>query len=750
MEVEKEIKKMTLGHEIGAGAACLKCKDKCEGFELHFWRKICRNCKCGLTDHDVQMNSDDNRKVGKLFEDTKYTGLIAKLKTDGVPTYKGNQVTFSISASPISGTAVPYSPQSAHNVPANAGYGDGDGAGYGSGDGAGYGSGAGYGAGAGSGAGAGAGSGAGAGYGAGAGSGAGAGAGSGAGAGYGAGAGPGAGYGSVAGAGPGAGYGAGSGAGAGPATMPKPGAIRATAVSANVVPVRKDAVPLKSVTYEWAPPGVKQHMAVRYIELLPPERRPIAGTEGAAYRRQQMAVQLPEHDQDPSKCHELTPAEVKQMQQFVRKYKDEALGVGDIKLPEEMMGQEGGPGQGAPGMGRHGMGAPGLPVGTGGSFGPGVGAGGSFGPGVGAGGSFGPGVGAGGSFGPGVGAGGSFGPGVGAGGSFGPGVGARGSFGPGVGAGGSFGPGAGGSFGPGVGAGGSFGPGVGAGGSFGPGVGPGGSVGPGIVSGVAFGPGIVSGVAFGPGGSGHRTRLGSGSILGLASPPGMGAGYPGAGEGGPGDMGTAATAGAMGIPGAPGDHLAGPCGHYSCHQCQLTMRQGEPAVYAERAGYDNLWHPACFVCCTCSELLVDMIYFWKKGQLYCGRHYGDSEKPRCGGCDELIFSNEYTQAEDQNWHLKHFCCFDCDCVLAGETYVMENNKPVCKPCYMKSHAAVCTACQNPVEPEAQRVSYGEFHWHAEPQCFQCSCCAKCLIGERFMAIQGMLFCSVECKKKTMT
>ncbi|XP_029523298.1 testin isoform X2 [Oncorhynchus nerka] len=698
---------MTLGHEIGAGAACLKCKDKCEGFELHFWRKICRNCKCGLTDHDVQMNSDENRKVGKLFEDTKYTGLIAKLKTDGVPTYKGNQVTFSISASPISGTAVPYSPQSAHNVPANAGYGDGAGPGAGYGSGAGAGPGAGYGSGAGAGPGAG--------YGSGAGAGPGAGYGSGAGAGYGAGAGPGAGYGSVAGAGPGAGYGAGSGAGAGPATMPKPGAIRATAVSANVVPVRKDAVPLKSVTYEWAPPGVKQHMAVRYIELLPPERRPIAGTEGAAYRRQQMAVQLPEHDQDPSKCHELTPAEVKQMQQYVRKYKDEALGVGDIKLPEEMMGQEGGPGQGAPGMGRHGMGAPGLPVGAGGSFGPGVGAGGSFGPGVGAGGSFGPGVGAGGSFGPGVGAGGSFGPGVGAGGSFG----------------------------PGVGAGGSFGPGVGPGASFGPGVGPGG----------AFGPRIVSGVAFGPRGSGHRTRLGSGSILGLVvqAQPGMGAGgYPGAGEGGPGDMGTAATAGAMGTPGAPGDHLAGPCGHYSCHQCQLTMRQGEPAVYAERAGYDNLWHPACFVCCTCSELLVDMIYFWKKGQLYCGRHYGDSEKPRCGGCDELIFSNEYTQAEDQNWHLKHFCCFDCDCVLAGETYVMENNKPVCKPCYMKSHAAVCTACQNPVEPEAQRVSYGEFHWHAEPQCFQCSCCAKCLIGERFMAIQGMLFCSVECKKKTMT
>uniref|UniRef100_A0A3Q3ATI4 Testin n=1 Tax=Kryptolebias marmoratus TaxID=37003 RepID=A0A3Q3ATI4_KRYMA len=390
---------MTLGHEFGAGAACLKCKDKCEGFELHFWRKICRNCKCGLTEHDVPMISEENKKVGKLFEDTKYTGLIAKLKTEGVPGYQGNMVTITL-----------------------------------------------------------------------------------------------------------------------------------------VVPVSKD-VPMKTVTYEWAPPVPNKYLAMRYIELLPLEKRPVAGTEGAVYRRQQMACQLPEHDQDPSKCHELTPAEVKQMQQYVRKYKDEALGVGDVLLPEEVA----------------------------------------------------------------------------------------------------------------------------------------------------------------------KVQVGKQSVA-----------------------------------------VAG-----SCHHCKQPMKMGEPAVYAERAGYEKLWHPACFVCCKCSELLVDMIYFWKKGKMYCGRHYGDSEKPRCAGCDELVFCNEYTQAEGQNWHLKHFCCFDCDCILAGETYVMENDKPVCTPCYMKNYAVKCSSCQNSVEPEAQRVSYGEFHWHAEPDCFKCSGCTKCLIGQRFMAVKNFLFCSVECKKKIM-
>lgn len=77
---------------------------------------------------------------------------------------------------------------------------------------------------------------------------------------------------------------------------------------------------------------------------------------------------------------------------------------------------------------------------------------------------------------------------------------------------------------------------------------------------------------------------------------------------------------------------------------------------------------------------------------------------------------------------------------------MSKQFPLTLPCPSR-HSQKCAACQNPVEPEAQRVSYGEHHWHAEPQCFKCSGCSKCLVGQRFMAAQGFLFCSVECKKK---
>lgn len=59
------------------------------------------------------MNSEENKKVGKLFEDTKYTALMAKLKTDGVPSYQGNMVTITL---PTLSTAYVLPPSAAASV----------------------------------------------------------------------------------------------------------------------------------------------------------------------------------------------------------------------------------------------------------------------------------------------------------------------------------------------------------------------------------------------------------------------------------------------------------------------------------------------------------------------------------------------------------------------------------------------------------------------------------------------------------
>ena len=71
-------------------------------------------------------------------------------------------------------------------------------------------------------------------------------------------------------------------------------------------------------------------------------------------------------------------------------------------------------------------------------------------------------------------------------------------------------------------------------------------------------------------------------------------------------------------------------------QCDGRISPNSMAVFASRAGQNSCWHAGCFVCHACKELLADLIYFYKDGKVYCGRHHAETLKPRCVACDEVI------------------------------------------------------------------------------------------------------------------
>ncbi|XP_039415035.1 LIM and cysteine-rich domains protein 1 [Corvus cornix cornix] len=187
--------------QMGRGVPCLRCRGLCTGFEPHSWRKICKSCKCSQEEHSLSSELEDDRKIGRLLSDSKYSTLTARLKGgDGIRIYKRNRM---IVTNPnISG---------------------------------------------------------------------------------------------------------------------------------------KDPT-FDTITYEWAPPGLAQKLAMQYMELIPKELQPVAGTDGAFHRRRRLTRQLPLYDQDPAQCRGLAEGEQKLMEEFVRKYKAEALGVGEVALP----GQGGG------------------------------------------------------------------------------------------------------------------------------------------------------------------------------------------------------------------------------------------------------------------------------------------------------------------------------------------------------------------------------------------------------------------------
>ena len=91
----------------------------------------------------------------------------------------------------------------------------------------------------------------------------------------------------------------------------------------------------------------------------------------------------------------------------------------------------------------------------------------------------------------------------------------------------------------------------------------------------------------------------------------------------------------------------------SCRKCQGNMNIGDLAVVAPRFALRDYWHPACFTCTVCDEILVDLCYCVHNDQLYCERHYAENLKPRCGACDELIFEGIYVKVcfESSLWQL---------------------------------------------------------------------------------------------------
>ncbi|XP_061825569.2 prickle-like protein 1a [Nerophis lumbriciformis] len=184
--------------------------------------------------------------------------------------------------------------------------------------------------------------------------------------------------------------------------------------------------------------------------------------------------------------------------------------------------------------------------------------------------------------------------------------------------------------------------------------------------------------------------------------------------------------------------------HYVCEQCGESINGGEMAVLASRSSPGMCWHPACFACSTCSQLLVDLIYFYHNGKIHCGRHHAELLKPRCAACDEIIFADECTEAEGRHWHMKHFSCYECETILGGQRYIMKDGRPYCCGCFESLYAEYCEACGEHIGVDNAQMTYEGLHWHATESCFSCAHCKSSLMGCPFLPHQGHIYCSKPC------
>ena len=111
---------------------------------------------------------------------------------------------------------------------------------------------------------------------------------------------------------------------------------------------------------------------------------------------------------------------------------------------------------------------------------------------------------------------------------------------------------------------------------------------------------------------------------------------------------------------------------------------------------------------------------------------------------QIIFADECTEAEGRSWHMKHFCCIECEAQLGGQRYVMRENQPYCCQCFEGMYAEYCSTCGERIGVNQEQMTHDGMHWHANESCFRCSACIRPLLGQPFLPKDGNIYCSMEC------
>ena len=113
---------------------------------------------------------------------------------------------------------------------------------------------------------------------------------------------------------------------------------------------------------------------------------------------------------------------------------------------------------------------------------------------------------------------------------------------------------------------------------------------------------------------------------------------------------------------------------------------------------------------------------------------------------QVIFSDECTEAEGRSWHMKHFCCYECDRQMGGQRYIMREGRPYCTGCFENLYAEYCDSCGEHIGVDQAQMTHEGQHWHANEACFRCQQCQCSLLGQPFLPKRGAIFCSLECSK----
>ncbi|XP_078078114.1 LIM and senescent cell antigen-like-containing domain protein 1 isoform X3 [Mustelus asterias] len=175
--------------------------------------------------------------------------------------------------------------------------------------------------------------------------------------------------------------------------------------------------------------------------------------------------------------------------------------------------------------------------------------------------------------------------------------------------------------------------------------------------------------------------------------------------------------------------LFAPC----CHQC------GEFIIGRVIKAMNNSWHPECFCCDLCQQILADIGFVKNAGRHLC-RPCHNREKARglgkyiCQKCHAIIDEQPLIFKNDP-YHPDHFNCVHCGKELTAEARELKGEL-YCLPCHDKMGVPICGACRRPIEGRV--VNAMGKQWHVEH--FVCAKCEKPFLGHRHYERKGLAYC----------
>ncbi|KAF9051583.1 hypothetical protein BJ165DRAFT_1449854 [Panaeolus papilionaceus] len=176
------------------------------------------------------------------------------------------------------------------------------------------------------------------------------------------------------------------------------------------------------------------------------------------------------------------------------------------------------------------------------------------------------------------------------------------------------------------------------------------------------------------------------------------------------------------------------------------------------------WHPSCFRCTVCNELLEHVSSYEHEGRPYCHLDYHENFAPRCYSCKTAIIEEQFISLDDpalgkRTYHTQHFYCAECgdpflslsgglqgssngEMAVTGdgefEGFTVYKGYPYCEACHIRLRYPKCKRCRRPIRDHDQAVEAlgGKWCWG----CFTCAGCEKPFEEPSFFERDKQAYC----------